>query len=85
MPLHQSPWTGKKKQHRVVFEYDKDAQLSLDYNKKKKMITFDHLSPVRTTAKGKEVMGPDMSYDALIYKKDIWTYKEDVKVKNKKK
>ena len=30
-------------------------------------------------------MGPDMSYDALIYKKDIWTYKEDVKVKNKKK
>ena len=83
-PSFITPWTGKKKQHRVVFEYDKDAQMSLDYNKKKKMITFDHLSPVRTTAKGKEVMGPDMSYDALIYKKDIWTYKEDVSVKNKK-
>jgi hypothetical protein len=31
-----------------------------------------------------EVSAPDMSYDALVYKKDIWTYKEDVKVKNKK-
>ena len=40
---------------------------------------------VRKTADGsKDVMGPDMSYDALIYKKDIWSYKEDVKVKNKK-
>jgi hypothetical protein len=25
-----------------------------------------------------------MSHDALIYKKDIWEYKADVKVKNKK-
>ena len=58
--------------------------MSLDYNKKKKTITFDHLSPIRQTADGKDVMGPDMSYDALIYKKDIWSYKEDVKAKNKK-
>ena len=79
-----TPWTGKKKQSRVLFEYDKNAQMTLDYNKKKKTITFDHLSPVRTTSKGVEVKGPDMSYDALVYKKDIWTYKEDVKAKNKK-
>ena len=79
-----TPWTGKKKQHRVVFEYDKNTQMTLDYNKKKKTITFDHLSPVRTTADGKEVLAPDMSYDALVYKKDVWTYKADVSVKNKK-
>ena len=83
-PSFITPWTGKKKQHRVVFEYDKNAQMTLDYNKKKKTITFDHLSPIRQTADGKDVMGPDMSYDALIYKKDIWSYKEDVKAKNKK-
>ena len=83
-PSFVTPWTGKKKQHRVVFEYDKNAQMTLDYNKKKKTITFDHLAPVRKTSKGVEVMGPDMSYDALVYKKDIWEYKADVNVKNKK-
>ncbi len=84
-PSFITPWTGKKKQHRIVFEYDKNAQMAIEYNPKKKTITFDHLSPVRKTADGsKDVMGPDMSYDALIYKKDIWSYKEDVKVKNKK-
>ncbi len=83
-PSFVTPWTGKKKQSRIVFEYDKNAQMSLDYNKKKKTLTFDHLSPIRTTADGVEVKAPDMSYDALVYKKDIWTYKEDVKVKNKK-
>lgn len=83
-PSFVAPWTGKRKQHRVVFEYDKNAQMVLDYNKKKKTITFDHLAPVRKTAEGVEVLGPDMSYDAFVYKKDIWTYKEDVNVKNKK-
>ena len=83
-PSFVTPWTGKKKQHRVVFEYDKNAQMTLDYNKKKKTITFDHLAPVRKTSKGVEVMGPDMSYDAFVYKKDIWEYKADVNVKNKK-
>jgi hypothetical protein len=83
-PSFITPWTGKKKQHRVVFAYDKNAQLTLDYNKKKKMITFDHLEEVRQTSKGEEVMAPDGSYDALIYKKDIWSYQTDVKVKNKK-
>ena len=83
-PSFITPWSGKKKQHRVVFEYDKNAQMVLDYNKKKKTITFDHLSPIRQTADGKDVMGPDMSYDALVYKKDLWEYKADVKAKNKK-
>ena len=36
-PSFITPWTGKKKQHRVVFEYDKKSQMSVDYNKKKKM------------------------------------------------
>ena len=67
-----------------LFEYDKNAQMTLDYNKKKKTITFDHLVPSRQTAEGKDVMAPDGSYDALVYKKDIWSYKEDVKAKNKK-
>jgi hypothetical protein len=40
--------------------------------------------PARQTADGKDIMAPDGSYDALIYKKDIWTYKADVNAKNKK-
>ncbi len=84
-PSFVTPWTGKKKQHRVVFEYDKNAQMTLDYNKKKKTITFDHLSPIRKTARGnRDVLAPDMSFDSLVFKKDIWEYKADVKVKNKK-
>lgn len=83
-PSFITPWTGKKKQHRVVFEYDKNAQLTLEYNKKKKTITFDHLVPSRQTADGKDIMAPNGSYDALIYKKDLWEYKADVNAKNKK-
>ena len=82
-PSFITPWTGKKKQHRVVFEYDKKSQMSVDYNKKKKTITFDHLEPIRQV-NGKDILAPDGSYDALIYKKDLWTYKADVSVKNKK-
>lgn len=83
-PSFITPWAGRKKQSRVVFEYDKNAQMSLEYNKKKKSIIFDHLSPIRKTIEGKEIKAPDMSYDAFVYKKDIWTYVEDVNVKNVK-
>ena len=84
-PSFIAPWAGKKKRHRVIFEYDKNAELTLTYNPKKKTIVFDHLAPIRKTADGKkDVMGPDMSYDALVYKDDVWTYKADVNVKNKK-
>ena len=83
-PSFITPWTGKRKQHRVLFQYDKEAQLSLEYNPKKKTIVFDHLAPIRKTKDGKDIMAPDMSYDALVYKKDIWTYQKDINAKNKK-
>lgn len=75
---------SRKKQYRVLFEIDKLAQMSIDYDKRKKRIVYNHLVPIRTLDDGKEVMAPDESFDALVYKKDLWTEDEDVRVKAKK-
>lgn len=75
---------GVKRQARVVFEYGGDVEMSMTYDKKKKRVVFDHLTPIRELEDGKQVMGPDMSVDALVFKKKMWTLVEDIKIKNKK-
>ena len=74
--------TNKRKQSRVLFEYDINAQMNLDYDKKKKRILFDHLTPIRELKDGTQIYAPDESVDALVYKKELWNHVENVKVKN---
>lgn len=76
---------NKKKQSRVLFEFDKMSQLPIEFEKKKKRVVFGHLTPIRQLRNGTEVMAADESFDALVFKKDVWTQQEDVKVKAKKK
>ncbi len=74
---------SKKKKHRIVFEYNSQAVMLLSYNKKKKMIVFDHLSPSSTAMKGKfRYYGPDFTYDGLQFKKGIWNYKTNLDLRN---
>lgn len=75
---------SRKKQYRVIFEYDKLAQMYIEYEKRKKRIVYNHLVPIRELTNGKQVMAPDETFDALVYKKQMWTEQEDVKVKIKK-
>jgi hypothetical protein len=75
---------NNKLQKRVIFEYAKDASMSLRYNDNN-MIIFDHLVPPNPSLKGSySSYGPDFSYDAFEYKKGIWNYVPDVEAKNSK-
>jgi len=76
----------KKRTNRVIFEYNKQANMILRYDEKYKMIIFDHLSPSEYEYTGlPQYYGPDFSYDALFFEKGKWNYLSDVDVRNPKK
>lgn len=77
-------WKGKTLT-RLVFEYAKQARMTIQYNEKEKQIVFDHLAPSSPTYQNQfEYYGPDFSYDALEYQKGKWVLVENVDVRNKK-
>ncbi len=85
--LGAAAFTGleNRRQMRAVFEYPVGMVMSLKSEGKKKII-FNHLSDSgREYDDGTPMLGPDMSFDSLILKKDKWVLKEDIKVKSKKK
>ena len=71
-----------KKYSRIVFQYGRNVQMSLEMDKKKKKILFDHLTEIGRDEDGKPIMGPDMSVDAFVLKKGLWVFKGDVDAKN---
>lgn len=73
-----------KKYSRIVFPYGRDVQMSVELDKKKKKILFDHLTEIGRDDNGNPIMGPDMSVDAFIVKKGMWYYKSDVDAKNER-
>jgi len=73
----------KKNKYRVIFEFNAQAVMSLKYDKKKKMILFDHLSPSSPSLKGQyRYYGPDFTYDGFQFKKGIWNYKSNLELRN---
>ena len=55
---------------RIIFEYSAELSMSLRYNEKRDLIIFDHLVPKSPELKGQfQFYAPDLSYDALRYKK----------------
>lgn len=75
-----------QKMLRIIFEYSNQASMSLKYDEKKKQIIYDHLAPSSPEYEGKFMFyGPDMSYDALVFKKGKWVLIEKVEPENKKK
>ena len=71
-----------KKFSRIVFEYGRSVQMSLEYDSKKKKILYDHLTQMSVDENGKPIMGPDMSVDAFVLKGGLWVYMKDLNVKN---
>ncbi len=76
-------WRGKVL-NRVVFEYAKQARMTIQYEEKAKRFVFDHLAPSKPMYQNQfEYYGPDFSYDALEYRKGKWVLVENVDVRNK--
>lgn len=74
----------KLKSNRMIFEYNPQAIMFMNYDEKKQMILFDHLSPNEPSMTGRfQYYGPDFSVDGLKFKKGIWILEEDVDAKNK--
>lgn len=68
---------------RLIFEYAEQAGMMLRYDKDKKMIIWDHLSPPVPSLTGQyKYYGPDFSYDGLFFNKGKWDYYPDLNVKN---
>ena len=58
---------------RILFEYAEFATMTLQYDKDKDMIVYDHLSPSKPEYEGqREFYGPDFSYDGLRFENGIW-------------
>ncbi len=65
--------------YRLVFQYSSHVAMSLKFDKKLKMIIFDHLSPVEQIYTGEfEYYGPDLSFDGLEFKNDKWIYRSNI-------
>jgi hypothetical protein len=72
-----------KVQNRIILEFAEQANVSLDYDKHKKMIVFDHLSPARPSLEGQfQFYGPDFSFDGLHFEDGIWMHKSDIDISN---
>lgn len=74
-----------KKPKRIVLEYNREANVSVNYNDQSELIIYDHLSPIQDGLEGQpQYYGPDMSYDALKYKRGRWVLVTDVDARNPK-
>lgn len=71
--------------HRLIFEYSSKVSMTLNYDEKSKRIIFDHLSPIESGLKGQyQFYAPDLSYDALKFKKGKWQHLENIDARNTK-
>jgi hypothetical protein len=74
---------GPKIKYRVVFEFAASAVMLLRYDKKKRMLVFDHLSPSSPSLKGNfSSYGPDFTYDGYRFRKGKWIYRKNLDLRN---
>jgi len=68
---------------RIIFEYSRDIVMTLKYDKRLKMIVFDHLSPFNPILSGNYAFyGPDGSYDGLSFEDGEFIINRDVDARN---
>lgn len=68
-----------KKLNRIVFEYNEQVQMSLNYQHETQTIIFDHLSPMKPSLQDQyQFYGPDLSYDGFVFEDGIWVHQSDI-------
>lgn len=72
---NDDPIQTKRKQQRILMEYNHNVSMVMNYDKKLDMIVFDHLSPEDSKLKDiRRFYGPDGSYDAFQFNGYKWKY-----------
>ncbi len=70
-------YENRKAQNRVVWEFSNDAVMTLRYEPRKNIITFENLIPPDKKAKGiYKLYLPDGSYDYFRLKRGVWIKNE---------
>lgn len=72
--------TYRRPPQRIILSYGGKYAASVRWNADKEIIIMDHLSPPDPKLKGVySTYGPDMSYDGLVWDKNWWYLKKEVK------
>lgn len=72
--------TYRRPPQRIILSYGGKYAASVRWNEDKEMIVMDHLSPPDPKLKGVySTYGPDMSYDGLVWEKNWWYLKNEIK------
>jgi len=70
--------------HRILFEYNPQAVMTLSWDRRRKMIVFDHLSPPDSAMAGVfDRYGPDFTYDAFRLAGRRWKLRTNVTPTNR--
>ena len=76
-------FNGRDKVDRYVLEYSSQVAISVRYDPRTNMITFDHLVPLHPIyEKNYEFYGPDGSFNGLEFSGGLWNYRDDIDVRN---
>lgn len=68
----------KRKQVRMVYEYNHNVSMSLNFDENYNMIMLDHLAPENSKLKDiRRFYGPDGSYDGFFFDGHKWMYYPD--------
>jgi hypothetical protein len=68
---------------RLVLEYEKEVAISVRFDPRTKMITFDHLVPFDPVYENNyEFYGPDGSFDGLEFSQGKWIFHKDIDARN---
>jgi len=72
-----------EKLKRIIFEYNKQAEMILHFDENAKMIVWDHLAPPSPKYKDMfQFYGPDFTYDGLKFKQRKWYFFSNIDIKN---
>jgi len=74
---------NRDKVDRVVLEYSSTVAISVRYDPRTDMITFDHLVPMHPIYENNfEFYGPDGSFDGLEFTGGVWNFRDDIDARN---
>lgn len=79
------PNKTRRKQERILMEYNHNVSMVMNYDDRYEMIVFDHLAPENSKLKDiRRFYGPDGSYDAFYYNGYRWRFIPDKWAVNKR-